>query len=172
MASQIFHLFHSMAPMLLDRIDRKFLALLQADNRRALRDYADALGISAPTCLRRLRRLEAQRVIVRHAAIVDAARVGFVVTAFIEVSLVDAAGTQMAAFERRMQRCAEVMQCSELSGDVDYMLTVLARDMQSFSEFTRKHLADDRSIRSYRTLLVLKNAKRQLEVPWSIPSSE
>jgi Lrp/AsnC family leucine-responsive transcriptional regulator len=153
--------------MLLDPLDRRFLALLQADNRRALRDYADALGISAPTCLRRLRRLEAQGVIVRHAAIVDAARAGFVVTAFIEVSLVDAAGTHMAAFERRMQLCADVMQCSELSGDVDYMLTVLARDMQSFSEFTRKHLADDRSIRTYRTLLVLKNVKRQLDVPWT-----
>jgi len=151
--------------MLPDRLDLKFLALLQVDNRRALRDYADALGISAPTCLRRLRRLESQGVIVRHAAIIDAARVGFVVTAFVEVSLVDAAGTHMTAFERRMQRCADVIQCSELSGDVDYMLTVLTRDMQSFSEFTRKHLADDRTIRTYRTLLVLKNIKRQLEVP-------
>lgn len=158
--------------MSLDQIDRRFLALLQANNRRALRDYADVLGISAPTCLRRLRRLEAQGVIVRHAAIVDAARVGFAVTAFIEVSLVHAAGAHMAAFERRMQRCADVMQCSELSGDVDYMLTVLAPDMQSFSEFTRKHLADDRSIRTYRTLLVLKKVKRQFEVPWTTHSSE
>ncbi len=151
--------------MLLDKIDRMFLALLQADNRRALRDYADVLGISAPTCLRRLRRLEAQGVIMRHAAVVDAARVGFLVTAFVEVSLVDAAGAHMTAFERRMCRCAEVMHCSELSGDVDYMLTVLARDLQSFSEFTRKHLAADRSIRTYRTMLVLKKVKRQLEVP-------
>jgi Lrp/AsnC family leucine-responsive transcriptional regulator len=154
-----------MSEMFLDRIDHRFLILLQADNRRALRDYADELGISAPTCLRRLRRLEAQRVIVRHAAIVDAARVGFAVTAFVEVSLVNATGAHMAAFERRMQRCAGVTQCSELSGDVDYLLTVLAHDMQSFSEFTRKYLADDRSIRTYRTLLVLKHVKRQLEVP-------
>jgi len=172
MARLIFHLFQSMSKMLLDNIDRKFLALLQDDNRRALRAYADELGISAPTCLRRLRRLEAQGIIVRHAAIVDAARVGFFVTAFIEVSLLDAAGTKMAAFERRMQRCADVMQCSELSGDVDYMLTVLARDMQSFSEFTRKYLADDRAIRTYRTLLVLKNVKRQLEIPWTTYSGQ
>jgi Lrp/AsnC family transcriptional regulator, leucine-responsive regulatory protein len=167
MESKIFRLFQLMTQMLLDGTDRRFLALLQADNRRALRDYADELGISAPTCLRRLRRLKAQGVIVRHAAIVDVARVGFVVTAFVEVSLVNATGSHMAAFERRMQRCSDVMQCSELSGDVDYLLTVLARDMQTFSNFTRKHLADDRSIRTYRTLLVLKNVKRQLDLPWT-----
>jgi Lrp/AsnC family transcriptional regulator, leucine-responsive regulatory protein len=155
--------------MSIDPVDRRFLMLLQADNRRALRDYAEELGISAPTCLRRLRRLEAQGVILRHAAIVDPARAGFPVNALVEVSLVQAGGATMAAFERRMKRTPEVVQCCEVSGSVDYVLTVLARDMRSFSDFTRRYLADDQSIRAYRTLLVLKNIKRQFEIAVNAP---
>lgn len=160
----MFRLFHDMNTAI-DAIDRRFLALLQANNRRALRDYAQALGISAPTCLRRLRRLEKKGVIVRHAAIVDAAQLGFAVTAFIEVSLVEASGARLVAFERRMQRCVEVLQCSEVAGDVDYLLMVATADMPSFSDFIRRYLGDDRYIRKYRSLLVLKNLKCQFELP-------
>jgi len=53
-----------------------------------------------------------------------------------------ASGAEQRAFERRMQRCTEVIQCAEIAGEVDYLLTVVARDMPSFGEFTRAHLAD------------------------------
>jgi Lrp/AsnC family transcriptional regulator, leucine-responsive regulatory protein len=88
----------------LDRTDRRLLALLQRNNRRRLRDLADELAISAPTCLRRMRRLESLGVIRAHAALLDASRVGFGVTAHVEVSLLNASGAEMAAFERR-SRC-------------------------------------------------------------------
>ena len=149
----------------LDRIDRQLLALLQRNNRRRLRDLAAELAISAPTCLRRLRRLEQAGVIRAHAALLDTTRVGFGVTAFVEVSLVNASGAEQRAFERRMQRCAEVIQCAEIAGEVDYLLTVVARDMSSFGEFTRAHLADDTRVRSYRSLLVLRQPKHEHALP-------
>jgi Lrp/AsnC family transcriptional regulator, leucine-responsive regulatory protein len=145
----------------LDRIDRQLLTLLQRNNRRRLRDLATELEISAPTCLRRMRRLEALGVIRGHAALLDAARVGFGVTAFVEVSLVNASGAEQRAFERRMQRCAEVVQCSEIAGEVDYILTVIAKDLPAFGEFTRAYLADDSRVRAYRSLLVLRESKRE-----------
>src|SRR5215467_15148823 len=92
--------------------------------RRRLRDLADELGISAPTCMRRMHRLQSTGVIRAHAALLNPGRVGFAVKAFIEVTLVTAGGNEMAAFERRISRCPEVTQCSELAGEVDYMLTV------------------------------------------------
>ena len=81
--------------MELDRIDRGLLELLQRDNRRALRDYADALGVSTPTCLRRLRRLERDGVIRRHAAEIDPQRAGFAVMAYVEVALANPSGARM-----------------------------------------------------------------------------
>jgi DNA-binding Lrp family transcriptional regulator len=149
----------------IDRTDRRLLVLLQKNNRRRLRDLADELEISTPTCLRRLRRLEAIGVIRGHTALLDSARVGLGVTAYIEISLVNASGSEMTAFERRMQRCPEVIQCSELAGEVDYLVTVVARDMRAFGEFTRKHFADDRRIRGYRSLLVLRQTKNEHLLP-------
>jgi Lrp/AsnC family transcriptional regulator, leucine-responsive regulatory protein len=152
----------------LDRTDRRLLALLQRNNRRPLRDLADELGISPPTCLRRMRRLQSDGVIRRHAALLDPDRVGLHVTAYVEVSLADSSGTGMSAFERRMQRCPEVVQCSELAGEVDYLVTVVARDMPSFGEFTRRHFADDRHVRAYRTLLVLRQTKNEHQLPIAV----
>jgi Lrp/AsnC family leucine-responsive transcriptional regulator len=154
-----------MVSAILDRTDRRLLALLQRNNRRRLRDLADEIGISAPTCLRRMRRLEAAGVVRSHAARLDPSRVGFGVTAYVEVSLVNASGPEMAAFERRIRRLAEVVQCCELAGEVDYLVTVVARDMPAFGEFTRQHFADDRRIRSYRSLLVLREVKPDQGLP-------
>jgi Lrp/AsnC family leucine-responsive transcriptional regulator len=153
--------------MALDRIDVAMLDLLQRDNRRALRDYASDLGISAPTCLRRLRRLEKSGVIRRHAAILDPLRAGLGVFAYVEVALVNPSGARMASFERRMQRCREVLQCAELAGHVDYLLTIATRDMASFREFTRRELAGDAEVRKYRSMLVLRHSKEQGELPLS-----
>ena len=145
----------------LDATDRHLLRLLQKDNRRRLRDLAAELAISAPTCMRRMRRLEATGVIRAHAALLDPTRVGYGVMAFIEVTLVSASGAEMAAFERRMSRCPEVTQCSELAGDVDYLLTVHVTQMAEFADFTRAHLGDDRRVRAYRSLLVLRQGKNE-----------
>jgi Lrp/AsnC family transcriptional regulator, leucine-responsive regulatory protein len=147
-----------------DATDRRLLRLLQKNNRRRLRDFAEELGISAPTCMRRIRRLESTGVIRAHAALLNPARLGFAVMAFVEVTLVNASGAEMAAFERRMSRCPEVTQCSELAGDVDYLLTVQVRKMQEFADFSRAHLGEDRRIRSYRSLLVLRQLKNEHEL--------
>jgi DNA-binding Lrp family transcriptional regulator len=146
-------------PFPLDRLDRQLLRLLQQNNRRRLRALAAELGVSAPTCLRRMRRLEAQGVIRSHSALLDASRLGYGVMAFVEITLASPSGSEMSAFERRMDRCSEVVQCSELAGEVDYLLTVVAHDMATFADFTRRHLADDRGVRSYRSLLVLRQTK-------------
>lgn len=151
--------------MALDDTDRSLLDLLQKDNRRSLRDYASDLGISTPTCLRRLRRLEKSGVIQRHAAIIDPLRAGFAVMAYVEVALVNPSGARMAAFERRMQRCREVLTCAELAGHIDYLLTVVTRDMPEFRVFTRRHLGGDAEVRKFRSLLVLRNSKEGAALP-------
>jgi DNA-binding Lrp family transcriptional regulator len=151
--------------MALDRLDRELLRLMQLDNRRALREYADELGISTPTCLRRLRRLEKSGVVERHAALLDPLRAGFGVMAYVEVALVNPSGVKMATFERRMQRCPQVLGCAELAGHVDYLLTVVARDMPEFGDFTRRELANDREVRRFNSLLVLREVKARGTLP-------
>jgi len=155
--------------MMLDPLDRQLLELLQQDNRRALREYAEQLGVSTPTCLRRLRRLEKSGVIERHAALLDPRRSGFGVMAYVEVTLVNPSGVKMAAFERRMHRCPQVLGCAELAGHVDYLLTVVALDMPQFGEFTRRELANDREVRKFNSLLVLREVKARGSLPLTDP---
>ena len=149
----------------LDAIDRKLLRLLQKDNRRPLRDLAAALGVSAPTCMRRVRRLESSGVIRGHMAVLDAKKLGFGTVAFVEVVLVAPSGAEIQNFERRMQRCPEVTLCAEVAGDVDYLLIVRAAGMEEFSDFTRRQLGADRSVKSFRSFLVMRQTKDELEVP-------
>ena len=152
-------------PVPLDPTDRRLLKLLQMNNRRRLRDLAEQIGVSAPTCLRRIRRLESEGVIRSHSALLDPARLGYGVTAFVEVTLVNASGSEESAFERRMERCGEVVQCSQLAGEVDYILMIVVRDMPTFAEFVRRHLADDQRVRAYRSLLVLRQTKSVHALP-------
>jgi Lrp/AsnC family leucine-responsive transcriptional regulator len=152
-------------PVALDSTDRRLLRLLQVNNRRRLRDLAEEIGVSAPTCLRRMRRLESQGVIRSHSALLEPARLGYGVTAFVEVTLGSASGSEESAFERKMDRCREVVQCSKLAGDIDYILIVVAYDMAMFAEFTRRHLADDKRVRAYRSLLVLAQTKSTHVLP-------
>jgi Lrp/AsnC family leucine-responsive transcriptional regulator len=149
----------------LDRIDRQLLAKLQQDNRRTVRALAEEVGISAPTCLRRMRRLAKNGVIRTNAALVNPKKLGYAVTAFVEVSLERTSGAALAAFEGRMGKSRQVMTCCEISGDVDYLLVVIARDLQDFSEFTRLHLGADRNIRAYRSQLVMRHVKNEHQVP-------
>ena len=149
----------------LDAIDRKLLRLLQKDNRRALRDLADALGVSAPTCMRRMRRLETSGVIRAHMAVVDPKKLGFGTVAFVEVVLVASSGAELQGFERRMQRCPEVALCAEVAGEVDYLLIVRTAGMEEFSDFTRRQLGADHSVKSFRSFLIMRQTKNELEVP-------
>lgn len=151
--------------MSLDSTDRRLLRLLQVNNRRRLRDLAEEVGVSAPTCLRRIRRLESEGVIRAHSALLNPARLGYGITAFVEVTLVNASGSEESAFERRMERCSEVVQCCQMAGEVDYILVIVARDMPTFAEFIRQRLADDQRVRTYRSLLVLRQTKSVHALP-------
>lgn len=71
----------------------------------------------------------------------------------------------MVAFERRIKRCREVRACAEIAGEVDYVLTVVVHDMREFAEFARRHLAADRRIKSFRSLLVLRQTKDEHMLP-------
>jgi len=112
-----------------------------------------------------MRRLESAGVIRGHAALLENGLVGLRVTACVEVSLVDPSGANMRTFERRMQACPQLIQCSELSGDVDYLLTVVAEDLSGFASCTRKFLADNDRIRAYRSMLVLRQTKNEHVLP-------
>ena len=120
--------------MELDRTERKILALLQHDGRMSNVDLADAIGLSESPCFRRVKKLEREGVIRQYAAIVDQRTLGFTVTAFVLVNMEKQPDARIEDFHARVDREPHIVECHAMSGSHDYIMKVVARDIDHFSE--------------------------------------
>jgi len=143
----------------LDKVDRRLLNLLQQDNQLTTRELADALHISQPTCLRRIRDLREAGIITANVAMVDPFALGYGMLAFLEVSLDNQSDEHMQEFERCMQRESEVMQCYFVSGDYDYFLVVHVVDMDAYYQFVRRAISGSGNVRHFQSRFPMKRAK-------------
>ncbi len=151
--------------MELDRIDRKILDVLQGDNQITNLALAERVAVSPPSCLRRVRRLREEGVIVADVSIVDPRALGRGVTAIVQVHLNDERLDLRDGFARAMRRRAEVTQCYLVTGDPDFVLIVQVSDMAAFEEFTRAALYADTNVRKFTTFVTLDRIKFETRIP-------
>lgn len=149
----------------LDRIDLQILRELQADGRLTNVMLAQRVGLSAPPCLRRVRALEEAGLITGYHAEVDAARLGFPVTAFVMVALHAQAEADLRAFENRVLGWPLVRECHMLSGEMDYMLRVVAADLPGFQAFIIRDVSAAPNVAGMKTFVTIKRAKYDPGVP-------
>ena len=149
----------------LDSIDRKLLAELQAEGRVTNVDLARRVGLTAPPCLRRVRALEDAGVIKGYHAELDAASLGFTITVFAMVSLKSQAEEDLRAFENHIKGLPEVRECHMLNGEIDFILKIVSKDLQSFQEFLTSKLTPAPNVASVKTSLTIRTAKNEPGVP-------
>jgi len=156
----------------LDAVDLKLLALLQADASLSNLALADKLGISAPTCLRRTKRLQQEGWIEKQVAILSADKLGQFsghgVTALIEVSLDKQGEELLQAFETRAVKEVAVQQCWRVSPGPDFMLVINVSDMPAYLAFTQRLLTQDANVRNVKAFFSVKRAKFGTEI--SLPT--
>lgn len=148
----------------LDDIDLAILRELQADGRITNVELARRVGISAPPCLRRVRSLEEAGIIEGYRALVDARSLGFDVACFAFVQLEAQSEAELAAFESRIRDWPEVRECWTLSGDIDFILKCVTRDLAAFQAFVTR-LSATPNVRNIRTSLALKTVKNEPAAP-------
>src|SRR5262245_35547680 len=107
--------------MLLDDIDKRIIAALQRDGRLPIVELAAEVGLSATPCLRRIKRLETEGVITRYAAVIDPAKIGKGLQAFVQVTLVSHAEDTVDAFERALKDRPEMVAYYITSGEMDFL---------------------------------------------------
>ena len=151
--------------MPLDRIDRHILSLLQAEGRITNVDLAERVGLTAPPCLRRVRALEEAGVIRGYRAELDGPRLGYAITVFAMVSLRSQAERDLAAFEQHVGAIDEVRECHMLNGEIDFILKIVARDLQSFQTLLTTQLTAAPNVASVKTSLTIRTAKALSGVP-------
>jgi DNA-binding Lrp family transcriptional regulator len=150
---------------MLDTIDRKLLTLLQVDGNLSNQDLAERCALSAPACWRRVRRLEEAGVIRRYVALLDGSKVGFGLLVFAFVDLENHHADTVADFDRFVAERAEILECHMLSGNHDYLLRIVAADMQAYEEFLRLRLLPNPSVRSVNTSFSMNAKKMTTALP-------
>ncbi len=147
-------------PIPLDDRDHRILARLQQDSRISNADLAEAVGMSASALWRRVRALEQAGVIERYGVSVDPAAMGLAFQAIVHVQLVRHDRAQLKAFIDAVQQRAEVQDCHATTGQADYHLRVLCRDLEGFNRFLEDFLFTLPAVASAQTNVILRSVKR------------
>lgn len=145
--------------MPLDDLDRRILAALQEDNRLSFAELAERVASSAASCMRRVRRLREEGVIVADIAIVDPRAVGKSLTAVVNIELESERLDLIDAFKREMRSAPEVTQCYMVTGDADFVVVVTVQDIAAFETFTKVRLYANPNIRKFRSMIMLDRVK-------------
>ncbi|MBD8881708.1 Lrp/AsnC family transcriptional regulator [Rhodanobacter sp. 7MK24] len=149
----------------LDRIDLRLLAVLQTEGRITNAELAERVNLSPSACLRRLQRLEADKVITGYAAQVDPQVVGLGLQAFVRMQLVKHEAAMIERFVERISGWDEVVACHALTGDMDYLLHVFVADLADFSRFLLDRLLNDAGVADVNSSFVLRTVKRSSSLP-------
>ena len=157
-------------PVRLDAIDWRILKELQGDGHMTNVALANRVGLSAPPCLRRVRALEEAGLIAGYTVLLDEPALGFELTAFVMVGLHNQAEAELRAFENLVLGWPLVREAYMLSGESDFMLKCIARDLPTFQEFILEQLTAAPNVASVKTFLTIRRAKRDPGVPITVPS--
>ena len=148
----------------LDAIDRRILAELQADGRMTNVELAQRAGISAPPCLRRVRRLEEAGIIRGYHADSDPQKLGWEITFFAVVGLESQKETVLSAFEHMVAEWPEVRECHMIRGGGDFLLKLVARDTAHENQLTTK-LTGAPAVARVQTLQTIRTSRNLAGVP-------
>ncbi len=151
----------------LDNLDLRILRALQTNGRATYDDLAAHVGLSASATLRRVKRLEESGVIAGYVALVAPERVGLGLTAYINVRLSKHSEQRnpIDDFTAAVQAWPEVVECAALSGEMDYLLQVLVRDMAHYSRFVMDSLLRHPAVQDCKTSFMLRRLKGTTAVP-------
>lgn len=150
---------------MLDGIDFQLLRELQAEGRMTNVELAARVGLTAPPCLRRMRALEQSGIIRGYHADIDGGKLGYGITVFAMVSLKSQAEDDLRAFEDHVRGLPQVRECHMLNGEIDFILKIVARNLQEFQELLTSQLTSAPKVTSVKTSLTIRTAKDEPGVP-------
>ncbi len=150
----------------LDRYDLQILRELQRDAGLSNQDLAERIGLSASPCLRRVRQLEEQGLIRRRVAILDQRKLGLTLSAYVMVSMDKHTPDRFSHFEDALAKCPEVLECCLITGmEADYLIKVVATDMDHYQQFLLGTLTRIEGVSSVRSSFILRPVLESTQLP-------
>lgn len=151
--------------MKLDRTDARLLNLLQEDGRRPVVELAEKVGLSETPCARRIRLMEKAGIIKGYAAVIDRTQLGLKVHAFVQVKLERHTEENIDRFRLELREIDEVISCHATTGAYDFLLQVVAPDLESLSRVVLKRLMQIFYVRDVHSSIVLETLKEATRLP-------
>ncbi|AKJ67924.1 MAG: Lrp/AsnC family transcriptional regulator [Burkholderiales bacterium] len=151
--------------MQIDEFDKKILLLLQEDASLSAAEVGERVGLSQSQCWRRIDRLHQEGVITRQVAVVDRKKAGLNVMLFAHVKLAAHSRNALPEFSRAIQAFPEVMECHVLMGNVDFLLRIVARDVEAYERFFFERLSQLPMIQEVNSMIALSQIKASTVLP-------
>ncbi|MBY3116457.1 Lrp/AsnC family transcriptional regulator [Rhizobium laguerreae] len=145
--------------------DIRILKALQGDGRLTNQELAERVGMSTSPCWRRVKKLEEAGVIRGYQAVVDRRAVGLGVLAFVRVQIDTHSHDEAERFEREVGELEAVIACYSVAGEADFLLQVVAADLDSYAEFAMTVIRRLPGIKEMHTMFVLKDIKASTILP-------
>jgi Lrp/AsnC family leucine-responsive transcriptional regulator len=149
----------------LDEKDVQILALLQEDGRITHAEIGKRIELSPPSVFQRIKALEKAGVIKAYAALLDQDRLGLRLTAWVGISLALHQEQPIERFRKSILEIPEILECFHISGDSDFLLKVVVKDMREYEKFMREKLLRVKGIGQIRTNFVLGTTKSTTKIP-------
>ena len=148
----------------MDKTDKKILTLLQQDSAQPLSDIARKVGLSVTPCWRRIQKLEEDGIIRGRVALLDAEKLGLGMSVFVALKITEHSSEWLNNFALKISEYDEVMEFYRMSGDVDYMLRVVVKNMAAYDAFYKK-LISDVSLKDVSSSFAMEEIKYTTSLP-------
>ncbi|CAE6932123.1 MULTISPECIES: Lrp/AsnC family transcriptional regulator [Pseudomonas] len=149
----------------LSSIDRKILRLLQHNADLSAAEIAERVELSQSPCWRRINRMQEEGLIERKVALLNHKLLGFSITVFVDIKLSAHGRSNLDEFEKAIVGYPEVLECHTMAGSSDYLLKVIAKDIDSYERFLRDHLLQRPHVQEAHSNIAMSEVKRTTELP-------
>jgi Lrp/AsnC family transcriptional regulator len=149
----------------LSKSDRKLLQALQSDASLSQIDLADTAGLSRTSVWRRVRELEDSGVIGKKVALLNPRSLGLQIHVLLSVTMVRHSDKVRESFETHVAQLPEVLECFSVSGERDYVLQIISRNMESYNDFLNTKILHHDSVHSASSSFALRRVKYTTELP-------
>ena len=161
-----------MSDFKLDKTDLKILKLLQENSKITNLDLSKKIGLSPAPTLERVKKLEQSGIIVSYHAKVDASAMGLNVKTYVLVSLAWQKPNALDNFIKKIKQIDEITECYIITGDADFLLKIVCKDIASYEKLLFKTLSQIEEIERLKTLMTLSKVKKEKVLPYDYDNAE
>lgn len=149
----------------LDDIDKKILEILQINAKITNSQLAKEIGLSPAPTLERVKKLEHGGLIKSYHAEIDTTKIGLGVSVFLQASLLISEKGSIEAFEEKIKKIPEIIECYHITGSSDFMLKILTKNIESYNKFILERLIHIEQIGNMQSMVVLSTLKDSKAIP-------